>query len=175
MKEFPMRLQPLLLLALAGLTLSAQGRFRPDRPRRDPPERHASPRRDRIVARLHEIRSDKLQRTLGLNEAKAHDIADRWGKFDEDSFARRQKMAELRQQMNAVLMGPGTEDEKNKKLQPVVEQLASHRQQQQEARKHFEGEILGSLTPAQQGRFILLVEEFQKTLQDAIQEQRKVP
>jgi len=170
-----MRIQTFLLLALTALTLSAQGRFRPERPRREPPERHASPRRDRIVARLHEIRSEKLQRTLGLKEDKADAIADRWGKFDEDSFTRRQKMVELRQQMNAALLGPGTEEEKNRKLQPVVEQLAAHRQQQQEARKHFEEEILGSLTPAQQGRFILLVEEFQKSLQDAIQEQRKVP
>jgi hypothetical protein len=75
--------------------------------------------------------------------------------------------------MNATLMGPGSEDEKNKKLQPIVEQLTALRQQQQDARKRFEDDIRGSLTPAQQGRFILLVDEFQKSLQEAIQEQRK--
>ncbi len=75
--------------------------------------------------------------------------------------------------MNGILVGPGSEEDKNKKVQPVVEQLAGLRQQQQESRKQFEENIQGSLTPAQQGRFILLVDEFQKSIQEAIQEQRK--
>lgn len=165
-----------VLLFLAGLTLCAQGRLAraPEHPRRDAAaERPAHPRRELIMARLHEIRSRKLQETLGLSADKANAIADRWSKFDEDSFSRRQEMLQLRQQMNATLVGPGSEDEKNKKLQPVVDQLAGLRQQQQDSRKRFEEDIRGSLTPAQQGRFILLVDEFQKALQDAIQERRK--
>ena len=162
-----------LILTLTALTLGAQGRLRPERPHRNFSERSATPRRDRIVARLHEIRSNKLRESLGLTEDKAKSIADRWSRFDEDSFSRRHEMGQLRQQMNATLTGPGSEEDKNKKLQPVVDQLAGLRQQQQESRKRFEEDIRGSLTPAQQGRFILLVDEFQKSVQEAIQEQRK--
>ena len=122
---------------------------------------------------LHELRSKKLQRSLGLTEEKANGIADRWAQFDEDSFSRRVQMGQLRHQMNATLMGPGSEEDKNLKLKPVVEELGGLRQQQEASRKRFEEDIRGSLTPAQQGRFILLVDEFQKSIQDAIQEQRK--
>ena len=162
-----------LLLILATLTLGAQGRLRAERPRRDASERAATPRRDRIVAKLHEIRSKKLQQALGLTEEKANAIADRWSLFDEESSTRRQQMVQLRQQMNTTLVGPGSEEDKNRKLQPIVEQLTGLRQQQEGSRKRFEEDIQGSLTPAQQGRFILLVDEFQKSLQEAIQEQRK--
>ncbi len=168
-----MFLQSALILTLTALTLGAQGRPRLERPRREGFERPSMPRRERIVRELHEIRTRKLQQSLGLTEEKARAIADRWAKFDENSFANRQQMVQLRQQMNATLMGPGSEDDKNKKLQPVVEQLTGLRQQQQDARKRFEEDIRGSLTPAQQGRFILLVDEFQKSLLEAIQEQRK--
>ena len=168
-----MPFRTVLIFTLTALSLVAQGRLRPDRPHREPGERRATPVRDRIMARLHEVRSRRLQDTLGLSEDKSHAIADRWSRFDEDSFDRRHQMGQLRQQMNATLMGPGSEDDKNRKLQPIVDQLAGLRQQQQDARGRFEEDIRGSLTPAQQGRFILLVDEFQKTLQEAIQERRK--
>ncbi len=162
-----------LILLLSALSLTAQGRLRPDRPRREAADRPGAFRRERIAARLHEIRSRKLQDTLGLSEDKAHAVADRWSQFDEDSFSRRHQMVQLRQQMNTTLMGPGTEEDKNKRVQPVLDQLAGFRLQQEAARKHFEEDIRGSLTPAQQGRFILLVDEFQRSLQEAIQERRK--
>ena len=165
--------RPFLLLLLTALTLGAQVRARPERPFRDFSERRAGPRRERIVAALHELRSRKLQRSLGLTEEKANAIADRWALFDEESSSRRHLMGQLRQQMNTTLVGPGSEDEKNRKLQPVVDELATLRQQQEASRKRFEEDIRGSLTPAQQGRFILLVDEFQKSVQEAIQEQRK--
>lgn len=168
-----MFLRVALILTLTALTLDAQGHLRPERPHRGPSERSATPRRDRIVARLHEIRSRKLQESLGLTEEKAKAIADRWSQFDEDSFSRRQQAGRLRQQMNETLVGPGSEEDKNKKLKPIVDQLSALRQQQEGARKAFEEDIRGSLTPAQQGRFILMVDEFQKSLQEAIQEQRK--
>jgi len=168
-----MPIRALLLLALTALSLGAQVRGRPERPFRDFSERRAGPRRERIVAALHELRSRKLQRSLGLSEEKANAIADRWALFDQESASRRQLMGQLRQQMNTTLTGPGSEDEKNRKLQPVMDELAALRQQQEASRKRFEEDIRGSLTPAQQGRFILLVDEFQKSIQEAIQEQRK--
>jgi hypothetical protein len=168
-----MSFRTILILSLTALTLGAQGRFRQERPRRDFPERHGALRRERIMARLHEIRSSRLQQSLGLTEEKARSIADRWSRFDEESVPRRQQMGQLRQQMNETLRGPGSEADKNKKLQPIVDQLAGLRQQQQDARKRFEEDIQGSLTPAQQGRFILFMEEMQKAMQEAIQEQRR--
>ena len=168
-----MSIRAVLILSLTALSVGAQVRSRPEHPRRDAAERPGVLRRERIAGKLHEIRARKLQETLGLSGDKANAIADRWSRFDEDSFSRRQQMVQLRQQMNATLMGPGSEEDKNKKLQPVVDQLTALRNQQQDARKLFEEDIRGSLTPAQQGRFILLVDEFQKALQDAIQERRK--
>jgi hypothetical protein len=163
-----------LILLLATFTLGAQGRQRPERPHREAPERPAAAfRRERIAQQLHELRKRKLQDSLGLSEEKAKGIADRWSQFDQDSAGRRQQMVQLRQQVNTTLTGPGSEEEKNRKLQPVVEQLAGLRHQQQQARTRFEEDISGTLTPAQQGRFILLVDEFQKSLQEAIQEIRK--
>ncbi|GLH73995.1 hypothetical protein GETHLI_24970 [Geothrix limicola] len=167
-----------LLLSLTALSLgAAQGRLMPERPRREPMpmerERPFLARRDRIVTQLHEIRTRKLQQSLGLSEEKAKSIADRWSQFDVESFARRRQMNQLRQQMNSTLMGPGSEDEKNKRITPLVGQLADLRQQQQESRRHLEDDIRSSLTPAQQGRFIILVDEFQKSLQEAIREQRR--
>ncbi len=168
-----MSIRVALILTLAALSLGAQARLRPDRPRREAADRPGAFRRERIATRLHEIRSRRLQDTLGLSGEKANAIADRWSQFDEDSFTRRHQMVQLRQQMNATLVGPGTEEEKNRKVQPVIDQLAVLRQQQEGARKRFEEDIRGSLTPAQQGRFILLVEEFQRSLQEAILERRQ--
>ncbi|HJU83715.1 MAG TPA: hypothetical protein VJ600_05870 [Holophagaceae bacterium] len=173
-----MSFQTALILSLTALSLgAAQGRPQGERPRRDPMpmerERPFMARRDRIVTQLHEIRTRKLQQSLGLSEEKAKSIADRWSQFDMESFARRRQINQLRQQMNTTLMGPGSEDEKNKRITPLVGQLTELRQQQQDARKRLEDDIRGHLTPAQQGRFIILVDEFQKSLQDAIREQRR--
>lgn len=168
-----MSYRTVLILLLTALSLGAQGRFRADPPRRDFGGRRATPLRDRILVRLHEIRSRKLQDTLGLPEGKANAIADRWSEFDEESMSRRRLMGQVRQDMNATLVGPGSEEDKSRKLQPMVDQLAGLREQQEDSRKRFEGDIRGSLTPAQQTRFILLMEEFQKALQEAIQERRR--
>ena len=97
-----MSFRTVLILTLTTLSLGAQGRLlRPEHPRRDPSEHTATPRRDRIVARLHEIRARKLQETLGLTEEKANAIADRWSQFDEESFSRRQQMVQLVYQVDA--------------------------------------------------------------------------
>jgi hypothetical protein len=163
-----------LIVSMAALALSAaQGRPHPDRPPRTFNDHPGQVRRDKIVAQLHEIRTKKLQQGLGVSDEKAKAIADRWSQFDLESFSRRRQMNQLRQQMNSALMGPGSEENKNKRIQPMVGQLADLRQQQQESRRRLEDDIRGTLTPAQQGRFIILVDEFQKSLQDAIREQRR--
>ena len=125
------------------------------------------------MEQLHKVRMNRLQQSLGIPEEKAKSIADRWTQFDQDSMDHRHQMKHLREQFNEILVGPGSEETKNAKLRPLVDQFTTLRQQQQEARHHFEDEIRGSLSPAQQSRFIILMEEFQRELQEAIQEQRK--
>jgi len=169
-----MRTALLLTLTAVGLCGGGLPQARPFYPApKDHPGPGAAVRRERIAAQLHTLRSQRLQQSLGVSEEKARTIADRWARFDEDSFGRRQQMVALRQQVNSALVAPGSEEEKNRKLQPVVDQLAVLRQQQQEARKRFEDDICATLTPAQQGRFILVVEEIQRSIQDAIQERRR--
>lgn len=162
--------RPVLLLPLlASLGLSAQGRLRGERP--FPPRREM--RRDMVMTRLHQMRMARLQNTLGVPEDKARAIADRWGRFDEESVERRQDMRRLREQVNGILMGPGAEEDKNARLRPLIDRLAAHQKAQQEARQVFETEIRQNLTPAQQARFLMLVEEFQQSLKDALAEQRR--
>jgi len=164
----------LLILILPAALLSAQGRLRPERPRPNPrAEARREIRRDRVMAFVHQLRTKRIQQSLGVSEDKARSIADRWGQFDQDSHDRRQEMKRLREQVNGILVGSGSEEEKNLKLRPMVEQLATLQKQQQETKQAFEDEIRASLSPAQQGRFILLIEEFQRSLQEAITEQRK--
>jgi hypothetical protein len=167
-----MWIRTVLILTLTPLLLPAQGRFRAERPWREGPALRTAPRRDRILARLHEIRSRKLQQALGLPSDKANNIADRWGQYDEEAFARRQQIQGLRQQMNGTLLGPGSEQDKNRAVQPLVEQLTHLQQQQEESRKQFQDDLRGSLTPTQQARFLMLMEDFKRSLQEAIQERR---
>jgi len=128
---------------------------------------------DRIAARLYQIRVNRLQQSLGLSEDKAASIAKRWAYFDEETIDRRREMRQIRQHSNDLLLGPGSEEEKNVKLRPLMDRFGVLRQQQQDARKKLEDDIRGSLTPTQQGRFILLEEEMQRVVQDTIQELRK--
>lgn len=169
-------LRTLMILILPAALLSAQGRLRSERPRAlagPRAEARREIRRDRVMAYIHQLRSRRIQQSLGVPEDKARAMADRWSQFDQDSMDRRQEMKRLREQVNTVLTGPGSEPEKNQQLRPMVEQLATLQKQQQEAKQAFEDDIRASLTPAQQGRFILLIEEFQRSLQEAIAEQRK--
>jgi len=163
-----------LILILPAALLVAQGRPRAERPRLGArAEARSELRRDRLMARIHQMRMTRIQQALAVPEDKARAIADRWARFDQDSAARSQEMKQLRDHVNGILVGPGSEDEKNTRLRPMVEQLATLQRQQQGTKQAFEEDIRSGLTPAQQGRFILLVEEFQRSLLEAIAEQRK--
>lgn len=164
-----------LILILPAMVLSAQGRLHGERPRPFQERREArrDMKRDALMARLHQMRMARIQQSLGVSEDKARAIADRWTQFDRDSMDRRQDMRQLREQINAILMGPGGEEEKNARLRPMIDQLTAHQKQQQEARQKFEADIRSTLSPAQQGRFILLMDEFQRSMQEALTEQRR--
>ena len=163
-----------LFLILPAVILPAQGRMRPERPRPQLERREARRdlKRDMIMTRIHQMRMNRIQNALGVSADKARAISDRWAQFDQDSMARRQDTRKLREQVNSILMGHGSEDEKNAKLRPMIDQLTVHQKQQQDARQIFETDIRSALTPAQQGRFIILIEEFQRSMQEAIAEQK---
>jgi hypothetical protein len=164
----------LLLLILPAALLSAQGRLRPERPRPNPrAEARRELRRDRVMAVVHQLRMRRIQQSLGVPEDRARAIADRWARFDEDSHDRRQGMKQLREQVNGILVGPGSENEKNAKLKPMVEQMAVLQKQQQETKQAFEDDIRSSLSPAEQGRFILLMEEFNRALLEAMAKEKQ--
>jgi Spy/CpxP family protein refolding chaperone len=116
---------------------------------------------------------ERLQQSLGITEEKAKGIADRWASFDVDNRDHRQRMKQLHQQVNSLLLGPLSEEEKNLKIRPLVEQFSALRLSQEALRRKFEEDIRGMLTPAQQGRFILVVEDIQRALLEAMREQRK--
>jgi Spy/CpxP family protein refolding chaperone len=159
----------LLILALPAALLTAQGGPPPAAGLGGP---GMGPRRELIVARLRQFRMERLQQLLGISEEKARTIADRWTQFDQDSQDNRQRMRQLREQVNGILLSPVPEDEKNAKIRPMVEQFSTLRQQQQDQKRKFEDDIRASLTPAQQARFILVVEDIQHAMMEAIKERR---
>lgn len=123
-----------------------------------------------LMERIHEARLRRIQETLGLPEAQARALADRWSRFDQDFAERAQRMVQLRQQFNAILLGPGNETEKGAQLKPHLDEFVRLRREQQELKTRFEEEIRASLPPAQQVRLILLVDEFQRRLQEGVRE-----
>lgn len=161
-----------LVPVLTPLLLAAQSAAPPAPPGKEPAGPKAGMRQELILARLHRLRMERLQQALGLSQDKAKVIADRWETFDLDGQARRQKMRLIRQQVNTILLSSLSEEEKNARMRPLVDQYAALRLEQNEAKRKFEDDITATLSPAQQGRFIIVVEEIQRAVMDAIHEQR---
>ena len=157
----------LLTLLLPATLLVAQGNPGAEGLRPDPGDLAAHAR---IALRLNAIRTQRIKAALGSPESQARGIADQWGQFDLESHRRRLGMRAARQRVQEVLMLPGTEEEKNLKIVPIVNQFAAIQKQQKEAKQKFEEDIQHLLTPAQQGRFIILMEEFQRNLLEAMGE-----
>jgi hypothetical protein len=126
-----------------------------------------------ILSQFYQLRVAAIQQRLGLPEDRARAMAERWGRWDRDFITRSRQMIQLRSQLNQILVGAGTEEEKNAKAKPLVDQLLELRQQQEDAKHRFEAEILKSLTPAQQARMILLVEDIQTRIRDTLREARR--
>ena len=162
----------LLAFLLPASLLMAQGRPPEERLRGGGPQLER-PMRARIMARLHEIRAQRIQKALGVPEAKANAIADRWGRFDQDSMDRRQGMRAARQQVQETLLGTGSEDEKNVMIRPHLDRFSTLHKLQQEAKARFETDIQDMLSPAQQGRFLLLMEEFQRAVLDSMPDRQR--
>jgi len=158
-------IRTLLALTLPAALLLAQGGPGAERPRTEPRDPAA---RERLFARLNEIRTQRIQASLGVAPSLAKSIADRWGVFDQEAHNRHQNLREARQKIQDILLGPGTEEEKNARVGGPMAQFSALQKQQRDSKERFEGEIQKLLTPAQQGRFLLLMDDFQRRLSEVM-------
>ncbi len=122
---------------------------------------------------LLRFRAQRLQEGLGLSAAQADAIAQRWASFDQEHFQRQRQITALRLRFNDILMGPESEDRKSTLIKPLLEQFMGLRDQQLETKRHFEDDIRKDLSPAQQARLVLLVEDLNKRVVEALHERRK--
>jgi hypothetical protein len=171
-----MRLLPILVLAVPLLA-------QPVRPFRDAPGpggvRPQERRRERLERmqengtlgrRLMQIRMNRIQEVLNLPEDKARAIAERWDRYDRDFMERARRIGDLRGRFSQILMAPGGEEDKNARIKPLLEQFMDLRRQQADLKKAFEDDIRGQLPPAQQVRLIILVDELQQRIREALRE-----
>jgi hypothetical protein len=123
-----------------------------------------------LMTQLLQMRTTRIQQTLGLPADKARAIAERWGRYDRDVMERIHQMGPIRTQCEEILRSPASEDEKNTRLKPLLDQYLALRSRQQEARQRFEEDIRSGLGSAQQVRLMLLVEELQRNLRESLRE-----
>ena len=125
-----------------------------------------------IMAQFFQLRVGRIQQSLGLPDDRARALAERWGRWDRDFIDRGRQMLQVRGQFNQILMGSGSEEEKSAKVKPLLDQFLDLRQQQEDGKRRFEGDILKTLSPAQQARMILLVEDIQGKIRETLREAR---
>lgn len=159
-----MRRIPLILAFAAALLAQEPGAGGPGR---------GMPRDPQVMAQFFELRVTRIQQTLGFPEDKARGLAERWGRWDRDFIERGRQMLAIRAQFNQVLVGPGSEDEKSVRIRPLVDKFIDLRRQQEEGKRRFEADLLQALTPAQQARMILLVEDIQSKIRETLREARR--
>ena len=127
---------------------------------------HAQPEDEsRLLLRF---RMNHLEQNVGLTEEQARAVADRWARYDREIFDTTRQIRDLRARFNDILLGPGTEDEKNTRIRPLLDQFVALRRQQVNLKLQFEDDIRARLTPAEQVRLIIQVEEMQRRMLDAL-------
>lgn len=174
-------MRTLLILALAPLLAAQQvrpnrdlpggGGFGPGGGQIPRPRRLERMQENGVLGqRLLHLRTNRIQEVLGLPEDRARAIAERWDRYDRDFMERARRLGELRGRFNQILIGPGNEDEKNAKVRPLLDQFMDLRRQQIDLKKGFEDDIRAQLSPAQQVRLIILVDELQQRIREALKE-----
>lgn len=158
-------IQALLLTAL--LAQQPMRSVPPPETGQDPGEAQPDPRP------LLRFRAERLRTGLGLAPAQADAIAQRWGRFDQEHFQRQRQIAALRLRFNDILMGPEPEDRKSVLIKPLLDQFMALRDQQIDAKRRFEEDIRKDLSPAQQARLVLMVDDLNKKVLDALRERRQ--
>ena len=122
---------------------------------------------DRPLARF---RMNHLQETVGLPEDQARAVVERWTRYDREQFEKTRQIQALRRRFNDILLGPGSEEEKNTKVRPLLEQFVDLRHQQADLKFRFEDDIRAKLNPAQQVRLILQVEDMQRRMLEVLRQ-----
>jgi Spy/CpxP family protein refolding chaperone len=97
-------------------------------------------------------------------------VVERWSRYDQDQFEKTRQIQQIRHRFNDILLGPGAEEDKNAKVRPLLEQFVELRRQQVELKQKFEEDIRARLSPAQQVRLILHVEEMQRRVAEAFKQ-----
>lgn len=159
---------PILLLATSLMAEPGHGR--------DPkplPNLQSGP----LADRLFQMRMSRIQQNLGLSEERAKAITMRWKQYDGEFLDGAKRMDPLREKFNRILRCPSSEEEKNNRLKPLLEQFLVIHADQERARRRFEEDMRANLSPAQQVRLILLMEdlhhELGEILREAVREHRK--
>ncbi|MGA2081293.1 MAG: hypothetical protein ABSH53_11860 [Holophaga sp.] len=155
----------LILLPLLATALLAQPA--------PPPQAGKAVQEGQILSQFYAMRVARIQESLGLPEDRARALAERWGRWDREMMDRGRQMFQLRSQFNQVLLGAGSEEDKNARVRPLVDKFMDLRRQQEDAKRKFETEILQTLTPAQQARMIILVEDIQGRIRETLREARR--
>ncbi len=157
---------------IQALLLTALLTQQPVPPGAPPPGQQSEERPD--PGPLMRFRAKRLEDGLGLNPTQADAIARRWNRFDLEHFQNQRQITQLRLRFNDILMGPEPEDRKSALIKPLLDQFMELRDQQMEAKRHFEDDIRQGLSPAQQARLILLVDDLNKKVMDALRERRQM-
>jgi len=119
---------------------------------------------------LARFRMDQLQQTVGLPEPQARLVVERWSRYDRELFDKTHQIQAIRRQFSDILLGPGTEEDKSLKVRPLLDQFVDLRRQQVELKQKFEDDIRARLSPSQQVRLILKVEEMQRRMLEALRQ-----
>ncbi len=108
---------------------------------------------------VRRIFMQRLTDRVGLSEAQASKVVDRWQRFAREHAERKAQIGQLRQRFKEILLGPDGEDQKSARIKPLLDQFLELRKQQSESMQRFEDDIRVGLTPAQQARIVVTVEE----------------
>lgn len=126
-----------------------------------------------VLEEVRQMREVEFQKELNLPEDRAKALADRWAAADKNFINRGRRMRDIRKQMEDELRRGNTEDEKNRNLQPLVDELRKLRRAQESDRLALEEDLAHGLTAAQQARMILLTGKLQDWLHQAMRDARR--
>ncbi len=121
-----------------------------------------------LARQMAAVRLKQIREVMALPEAQAQAITDRWSQHDHEFVQNTRQLNHLRAQFREVLLGPGGEEEKNARIRPLLDQFMDLRRKQMESRARFETDIRAGLSPAQQARLIMLVDEFTRRLAEGL-------
>jgi hypothetical protein len=111
----------------------------------------------------------RIQDRVGLSDAQAQKVVDRWQRYFREHTERQRQINQLRQRFQDILLGPGGEEQKSARVKPLLDQFMELRRQQAEAKFRFEDDIRADLSPAQQARLVVTVEEIINQMMKALE------